>query len=58
MIDFFCASGTLEDIEAQIDALIPLRIAGVSSVLFSIAEDMAMLGRITEGLMPRFVDRG
>ena len=57
VIDFFCASGTLEDIEAQIEALIPLRIAGVSSVLFSITEDMAMLGRITEGLMPRFVDR-
>lgn len=51
IVDFFCASGTAEDIKTQIDALTSLDIVGVSSVLFSIVEDHAMMEHIARELI-------
>lgn len=58
VIDLFIASGTIDEIGDRIEALAPLGIAGVSSVLFSIEEDLEMLQRISGELMPRFSSGG
>ena len=53
VIDFFLASGSSGDVGEQIDALKPLGISGISSVLFSIRDDLGMMRRIAAELMPR-----
>jgi 5,10-methylenetetrahydromethanopterin reductase len=54
VIDFFLATGTPADIVAQLKALEPVGIAGVSSVLFSIEQDFDMMERISSQIMPHF----
>ena len=54
VIDFFLASGTADDINEQIDALVPVGIRGISSVMFSIQDDLGMLERMSNELMPHF----
>ena len=54
VIDFFLASGTADDILAQVDALRPLGIAGISSVMFSIQDDYDMIESMAKELMPHF----
>ena len=53
-IDFFLATGTPEDIVAQIKRLEPVGIAGVSTVLFSIEEDFKQMQWLSEGVMSQF----
>lgn len=52
VIDFFLASGPADQINEQIDVLAPLGIKGLSSVMFSIQEDLAMLERMSAELIP------
>ena len=54
VIDFFLASGTADDINEQIDALVPVGIRGISSVMFSIQDNLGMLERMSNELMPHF----
>jgi alkanesulfonate monooxygenase SsuD/methylene tetrahydromethanopterin reductase-like flavin-dependent oxidoreductase (luciferase family) len=54
IIDFFLANGTPDDISRQIEALQPLGIAGISSVMFSIERDLDMMKRMSKEIMPRF----
>ena len=54
VIDFFLASGSADEIGEQVDALKPLGIRGISSVMFSIQDDLGMLERMAKELMPRF----
>lgn len=54
VIDFFLASGTADDIAEQISALEPLGIKGISTVMFSIQDNLDMLERIARELIPRF----
>jgi|GEM_PF-1868527 len=54
VIDFFLATGTPEDIVAQIKRLEPVGIAGVSTVLFSIEEDFKQMQWLSEGVMSQF----
>jgi len=54
VIDFFLASGSADDIIEQVDALKPLGVRGISSVMFSIQNDMEMMTNMAEELMPRF----
>ena len=54
VIDFFLASGSADDIGEQVDALKPLGIRGISSVMFSIEDDLHMIERMAKELMPRF----
>ena len=53
VIDFFLPSGTADDVMEQIDALKQLGIRGISSVMYSIKDDLDMLERISKELMPR-----
>ena len=55
VIDFFLASGTAEDISAQIEALRPMGIDGLSMVMFSIEDDFGMMETLARDVMPRFV---
>lgn len=54
VIDFFLASGTADDINSQISKLQPLGIKGISSVMFSIQEDLNMLERMSREILPVF----
>jgi alkanesulfonate monooxygenase SsuD/methylene tetrahydromethanopterin reductase-like flavin-dependent oxidoreductase (luciferase family) len=54
VIDFFLASGTPDQICEQIGSLAPLGIRGISSVMFSIRDDLAMLERMAREIHPRF----
>ena len=54
VIDFFLASGTADDISAQIEALQPVGIDGLSMVMFSIERDVAMMEGLSRDVMPRF----
>ena len=52
VIDFFLASGAADEIGEQVDGLKRLGISGISSVKFSIQEDLDMLARMARELMP------
>ena len=52
VIDSFLAS--TDDIAAQIEALQPLGIKGISTVMYSVKDGLDMLDRIAKDLMPRF----
>ena len=54
VIDFFLATGTPEDISAQIAALEDIGIEGISSVLFSIEKDLEMMQGLSTHVMPDF----
>ena len=54
VIDFFLASGTAEDINLQIAALESLGVKAISSVMFSIQEDLGMLERLSKEILPVF----
>jgi alkanesulfonate monooxygenase SsuD/methylene tetrahydromethanopterin reductase-like flavin-dependent oxidoreductase (luciferase family) len=54
VIDFFLASGSPDDVMEQVDALRPLGIRGISSVMFSIQDDLKMMEDMARELMPRF----
>ena len=52
VIDFFLASGSAEEVSVQCEALRPLGVRGISSVLFSIREAPGMMRRMAAELMP------
>lgn len=54
VIDFFLASGSVDDISEQIEALEPLGVKGISMVMYSIQDDLEMLDRIAKELIPHF----
>ena len=54
VIDFFLATGQPDQVSEQIEALRPLGIKGISAVMFSIQDDLAMLERLAKEVMPRF----
>ena len=54
VIDFFLASGSADDVGEQLEALEALGVTGVSSVMFSIRDDLEMLEAMAAQLMPKF----
>ena len=54
VVDFFLATGTIEDVDEQIHQVQELGVKGISSVMFSITDDIGMMQRIAREIVPKF----